>query len=752
VTAGRGRGSAQGDGPWSDTVAHRLAEPSPGKLIDALGPGPAQVIGANTASSRSGVRDVLRVTDFRRLWVALAFSSLGDWLGLLATTGLAYTLGKAAAGQSGAAYALGGVLLVRLIPSLFLGPFAGAVADRFDRRVTMVVADVIRAGLFVSMPLVHSLWWLTAATFLAECVGLFWLPAKEASVPNLLPRRAEQLEPANQLSLITTYGTAPIAALLYAVLAALSRALGSVAPFFADNQVALALFVDAASFAYGAFVVLRLHSVGGTTAAAGGGRAAVVKGLWRDVLAGVRFVGGTPLVRGIVVGILGGFAAVGTVAACGRIYVSNLGGGDAAYGLLFGAVFAGLAGGMAFGPRLVGPLSRLRVFGLAIAGAGGALAVMAVLPNLVLALGGVITVGFFAGLAWVTGQTLLGREVEDEVRGRTFAIVQSLVRVTLFAVLAAAPFLVGVIGPHFVELPNGARVRADGATIVLLAGGLLAAVVGVLSFRQMDDRPEVSLLADLVAAVRRRSPRHPDYPGLFVAVEGGEGAGKSTQVRLLADWLRAGGREVVLTREPGGSELGGVLRELLLGNGSGPVVAPRTEALLYAADRAQHVAEVVLPALRRGAVVVTDRYVDSSLAYQGAGRALGDEDVHRLSDWATQGLLPDVTVLLDIDPERGLLRARRRGDGMDRLEAESLAFHQRVRRRFIELAMAARDRYVVVEAGALDPDEVHARVRAGLLRLVPGERLWAGQTAASRVAVPEPAAPGDGARPQVPAP
>ncbi len=720
---------------WSESTVHRLAVPSPGRLVDAFGPGTAQVLGANTASSRSGVRDVLRVRAFRRLWVALAFSSLGDWLGLLATTGLAVTLGGRAAGQSGAAYALGGVLLVRLLPSLVLGPLAGAVADRFDRRQTMVVADVLRAGFYASMPIVHSLLWLTVATFLAECVGLFWIPAKEAAVPNLLSR--EQLEPANQLSLITTYGSAPFAAVLYAVLAAVSRALGSGASFFTANPQGLALFADAGTFAYGAYVVLRLPQVGGARPV-GTPPGGVVGGLLRDVTEGVRFVGSTRLVRGIVVGIVGGFAAVGSVAACGRLYVGNLGGGDAAYGLLFGAVFTGLAAGMAFGPRLTRRLHRSRVFGLSISGAGVFLAITAILPNLLLALVGVIVVGFFAGLAWVDGQTMLGREVEDAVRGRTFAIVQSLVRVTLFAVLAAAPFLVGVIGPHQIRLANGASVRADGATIVMLGGGLVAAVVGIVAYRQMDDRREVSILADLVGALRRRPPRLPAHEGLFIAVEGGEGSGKSTQARLLADWLQAAGRTVVVTREPGATAVGARVRELLLDPAT--TLDARTEALLYAADRAEHVATVIRPALRRGDVVVTDRYVASSLAYQGAGRALGDAEVVRLSDWATEGLTPDVTVLLDVDPARGLERAAARvhglGTGLDRLEGESLAFHHRVRTRFVELAAAQTDRWVVIDAGPGDMEDVHQRVRAGIVATVPAARLWGARSVAALVPAP----------------
>jgi len=187
--------------------------------------------------------------------------------------------------------------------------------------------------------------------------------------------------------------------------------------------------------------------------------------------------------------------------------------------------------------------------------------------------------------------------------------------------------------------------------------------------------------------------------GRFLTFEGGEGAGKSTQVGLLADAMRAQGREVITTFEPGDTTVGHRLREILLGHDTGQL-DPRTEALLYAADRAEHVAQVVRPAIDRGAVVITDRYIDSSIAYQGAGRSLDSRDVQRVSEWATAGLWPDLTVLLDIDPVVGLTRCE---TPADRLEAEPLAFHQRVREHFLELSRATPTRYLVVDAS--DPVE-----------------------------------------------
>lgn len=195
------------------------------------------------------------------------------------------------------------------------------------------------------------------------------------------------------------------------------------------------------------------------------------------------------------------------------------------------------------------------------------------------------------------------------------------------------------------------------------------------------------------------------YPGLFVSFEGGDGVGKSTQISLLADWLVEQGRSAVVTREPGGTELGRTLRDVILHGGH---VDPRAEALLYAADRAHHVATLVRPALERGDVVVTDRYLDSSIAYQGDARALGADQIRALSEWATAGLLPDVTILLDLDPERAA--ERRSGATPDRLESESLAFHRRVRARFLELAAAEPARFLVLDAGG-SPEEIFAAIR-----------------------------------------
>ena len=201
--------------------------------------------------------------------------------------------------------------------------------------------------------------------------------------------------------------------------------------------------------------------------------------------------------------------------------------------------------------------------------------------------------------------------------------------------------------------------------------------------------------------------------GLWITLEGGDGAGKTTQARLLAEWLGAEGRTVLHTREPGGSEVGRLIRDIVLHHRGD--IAPRAEALLYAADRAHHVATVVRPALARDEVVIQDRYLDSSVAYQGAGRVLDAGEVRDLSLWAAEGALPDLTVLLDIDPATARVRLDSDDKPFDRLESEREEFHGRVRAAYLALAAAEPERFLVLDATRPPEDlaaDVRARVRA----------------------------------------
>lgn len=196
---------------------------------------------------------------------------------------------------------------------------------------------------------------------------------------------------------------------------------------------------------------------------------------------------------------------------------------------------------------------------------------------------------------------------------------------------------------------------------------------------------------------------------MWITLEGGDGSGKTTQSNLLAEWLEDAGRTVVRTREPGGSEVGQLIRDIVLHHRGD--IAPRAEALLYAADRAHHVATVVRPALGRGDIVLQDRYLDSSVAYQGAGRVLDATEIRDLSLWAAEGALPDLTVLLDLDPGTARTRLDSADKPFDRLEAEKSEFHGRVRDAYLALAEAEPARFLVLDAAA-SPQAIADLIRA----------------------------------------
>src|SRR5690349_22672573 len=676
-----------------------------------------------------GRRDasVLSIKSFRRLWIATSLSSLGDWLSLLALSALAYSLTGRRVQETAGAIAVGGVWITSLLPYLLFCPLAGAVADRLDRRINLVVGDIVRALLYLSIPLnlvfgfANKLTWLYVAQFLASCASLFWTPAKDASIPNLVP--PDKLEAANQYSLFTTFGTAPVAGLIFALLAGIGRALGS-------DQVNLVLYFNAATFVVSAVTIHALREIPKRKASAHISAPSVAKAIWE----GWKFLGQNVVVRGLVIGMVGAFSAGGVVVGLGPSYIRNtLGGGGAGWGAVFSALFIGLAAGMFLGLRILRGFSRRRLFGLSIVGAGVPLILIALIPNLVIVVLLVVLLGALAGIAYVTGYTIVGIEVDDETRGRTFAFLQSGIRVILFAVIAIAPLLAAGFTAlvHGITGGNTLRVahidyEAVGYNFVLLLSAVIAVWLGVVSYQQMDDRHGVPLRSDLSAALRGEPfvpvPGHPNGTarqplqrrGLLIAFEGGEGAGKTTQARLLAIWLREQGYDVMATQEPGATKVGMRLRALLLDTAHTGLSA-RAEALMYAADRAEHVDSVIAPALERGTVVVTDRYVDSSIAYQGRGRNQPVSEVAGLNKWATGGVEPDLTILLDLPPEAGL---NRRTASADRLEAEPADFHERVREGFLAQAQANPGRYLVLDASKA-PAELSVQIQDRLRDLLP---------------------------------
>ena len=652
----------------------------------------AQLRGTRSAS----FKDLLTRPPFPRLLAAQTVSSLGDWVGFVAVASLVARLG----GNRGA-YAVAGVMVARMLPSILFGPVAGALVDRVDRKRIMITADLSRGALYASMPFLGKLWAIFAVSFAIECLSLLWTPARDASLPNLVPRR--QLANANSLGLVSTYGTLPLGGAIFALLAGTS----SLVPYFNVRPEYLALWLDAATFGFSALMISGISIPAPPMLTSG---KFVMARVWRDIVEGVRFLRASPLASSMTVGIVAAFSAVGAVLAIGPFFAQKtLSAQATGWGVLVTSFGIGMAIGMAAVNKLVEFAERDRLFVWSLIAAAVTLWVLAAMPNITLASIFTVVLGCFCGAAWVSGYVLLQENIADEYRGRTFGSLTVLSRFGLFLSLAAFPALAGLVGEDHEIFVGTQRIDLGGTRVALWvagAGVIIAADVtrrGLKRFRVSRPKP-LALVPKL-----KRPPRR----GIFVVFEGVEGAGKGTQVPLTEEWLKSEGNEVLVTREPGGTEVGERLRALLLNHDTGHI-EPRTEALMFAAARAQHVASVIRPALAEGKVVICDRYIDSSLAYQGWGRGLGEQDVLTLNVWATQGLFPDLVLLLHLEPEAGLLRSL---EEPDRIEMESGDFHAKVSNAYLKIAEEHPERFVVIDANA-SPETVHERVKEALGRVL----------------------------------
>ncbi len=632
---------------------------------------------------------------------AMTVSSLGDWVGFVAVTSLVTKLEHGRA----ASFAVAGVMMARILPSVLFGPLAGVIVDRVNRKHLMITADIARGAMYASMPFLGKLWGILVLSFGIECLSLVWTPAKDSSVPNLVPRR--QLVNANTVGLATTYGTLPLGGIIFTVLAALGTAIGHKVPYFQHRQEFLALWLDAGTFAFSAYMVSRLP----IRRTASQGERFQLSQAGKDIRDGVRFLREHSLVRAMTVGIVVAFAGVGSIIALGPVFAGQtLHAPTAGWGFLVTAIGIGMGLGMASLGQMTKLIEREHLFPIAMLSGAVAVFVDAAMPNIALASLVTVFLGFFAGMTWVTGYALLQENVADEFRGRTFGTLTVMSRLGMFASFIVFPTIAGAVGDHTLTV-GGTRLDIAGTRIALWAGGLVVLMAGLSSLRGLRrhrlTKPQpLSLLPRLV-----KGPR----PGVFVAFEGVEGAGKGTQMEMARKFLESRGFQVLVTREPGGTELGEQLRELLLDPKTG-MVEPRTEALLFAASRSQHVATVIRPALEEGKVVLCDRYVDSSLAYQGVARGVGEQDVLTLNVWATQGLFPDLVILLHLEPEEGLARST---EEADRIESEGPPFFAKVADAYLKIAEEHPERIVVVDAGQ-PPEVVHEQVTEALMRVVKG--------------------------------
>jgi dTMP kinase len=385
---------------------------------------------------------------------------------------------------------------------------------------------------------------------------------------------------------------------------------------------------------------------------------------------GVSFVRRDPLIRALYVGIIGAFAAGGLTVGVAQLWVATLSAGAAGYSIMFGTVFTGLAVGMLVGPRVLPAYTRSRVFGLAIGCAGVALLIMSVLRDFILADLFAALVGLFAGMAWIIGYTLIGQEVEDRLRGRTFAFVLSSVRMMLLVTIAIGPVLAGRLGEHSVPIGDNSRLRFSGPGLTLLIGGVLA--LGVSYYATSRATRSRTRLRDIVrrrvlnqGATRRRA-----RTGLFVSVDGVDPAATARYAALLAEALRHRQLVVLETAEPTATSVGHGTEELLRAYGvADDGVEPETAALLSAADRAQHAATTIRPALERGEVIVCDRYLLTSLAVHGGGRGADVDRIRQVNAWSTGELMPDLTLVV---PGTGTAGAPRHVPGFEDVDLEAM--------------------------------------------------------------------------------
>ena len=653
----------------------------------------AEEVAALRGTRSATLKDLLTNPGFARLLAAMTVSSLGDWVGFVAVTSLAASL----SGLTTKGLAIGGVMTARMLPAILFGPFAGAFVDRFDRKKIMIAADIARGALYGTMAFVHRLGLIFLLSFVIECFSLLWTPARDASLPNLVPRR--QLANANSIGLVSTYATLPLGGAVFAVLTVIGQAIGIPRP------EALALLLDAGTFAFSAVMV---SGVPLKAPASRGAERFDLSRIWRDVLDGLRFLREDSIASAMTAGIVIAFAAVGAVLALGPIFVNTtLHAKAAGWGVVVVAFGVGMAIGMAGSNQVTKFIERDLVFTRSLLSAATALFVLAAMPSFSLAAVVTVWLGLFCGLAWVSGYTLLQENVEDKYRGRTFASLTVLSRLGLFASLTFFPILSSAYDTAFP--PGTEGFVLSGTRVALWVAGLLVLAAG-LNTRRLLRRFRFSRPQPLTLVPKLKRP---PATGLFIAFEGVEGSGKGTQIRLAEEYLRGLGLDVLVTREPGGTELGERVREVLLDPNTGTLDA-RAEALLFAASRAQTVTSVIRPALADGKIVICDRYVDSSLAYQGWARGLGEQDVLTLNVWATQGLFPDLVILLHLEPELGLLRST---ESPDRMELEGQDFHAKVSDAYLKIAEEHPERFIVVDADH-PLEEVFEGVKEALNRVL----------------------------------
>jgi len=429
---------------------------------------------------------------FFRLWLAMFASATGDWLGFLAIADLAARLG----GESSGALAVGFVFMARMLPGLFFGAVVGVAVDRFDRRRVMVTCDVGRAAVLLALPFVDSVAGLIVASLVLELLTLAWQPAKEATVPNLVP--LSHLASANSLSIAAGYGTFPLAAAIFAVLAKVGEAAdGSMATALRFGQEGtLGFYVDSLTFLISASIIWRLAIAPRPRrpARSGAGPRVGLATAWKDLTEGWSFIATNPTVRAVNVGLATGLIGGGMLVPLGKLFIDQvLGAGSAGFGLFLTVLGVGVAAGVVLVSLAQSRLPKARVFTGAVLMSGVCLFAATSTTTLTAAAILIFGLGVCAGTAYVLGFTLLHESVDDALRGRIFAALNTLVRLCLVSAFALGPFLTQALDQLVGRLTTDDKVNLFGfdvfvpgvrltmwlaATIMIAAGVLATSSIG----------------------------------------------------------------------------------------------------------------------------------------------------------------------------------------------------------------------------------------------------------------------------------
>lgn len=428
---------------------------------------------------------------FFRLWLAQVASSLGDWIGFVAITALAARI----AGGGSPEAAVGVVLSARLVPGFFLAPVAGVLVDRWDRKKVMVCCDIGRGLVLATLPWVDTIAGLVFASLLLEILTLLWSPAKEASVPKLVPKH--YLPTANSLSLVAAYGTFPIGSALFAALAGVAKFLGGYDALkgLSVDQEFVAIYFDVGTFFVSSILISTLVLPHVRRVGAESGKRIDLGQAWRDVREGLSVIGHSRLIRSVMLAIATGLIGGGMLVPLGpRFAKETLGGGSAAFGLLLTALGGGMAAGIVGLSILQRRLPHQRVFVASVIGAGLSILAGASMSNLPSALFFVTFLGVFAGAIYVLGFTILQTNVDDELRGRVFATLYTLVRFCLLLAFAIAPFLSSLLDSVSHRLVDrhievlGYGISVPGTRLTLWLGGLIILGAGGLALAVMRER------------------------------------------------------------------------------------------------------------------------------------------------------------------------------------------------------------------------------------------------------------------------